>query len=124
MKKVTREEMKQVVAVATKYITAGKDKEAVIKKSVEVLMQAGVTSFDFFDLKSFDDSLEARIVNIMYKLMCKVETLKHQDDMRRITKAGKVSPATAAQRRAQMLFDEQVRLFNEQNMINNIHNNF
>lgn len=122
MKKVTREEMKQVVAVAAKYITAGKDKEAVIKKSVEVLMQAGVTSFDFFDLKSFDDSLEARIVNVMYKLMCKVETLKHQTEMSKMTKAGKASPATAAQRRAQMLFDEQVRLFNEQNMINNMNN--
>lgn len=123
MKKVTREEMKQVVAVAAKYITAGKDKEAVIKKSVEVLMKAGVTSFDFFDLKSFDDSLESRIVNVMYKLMCKVETLKHQNEMAKIAKAGKVSPATAAQR-AQMLFDEQTRLFNEQVMINNIHNNF
>lgn len=123
MKKVTREEMKQVVAVAAKYITAGKDKEAVIKKSVEVLMQAGVTSFDFFDLKSFDDSLEARIVNVMYKLMCKVETLKHQTEMSKMTKVGKASPATASQR-AQFLHNEQVRVFNEQVMINNIHNNF
>ena len=121
MAKMTRNEMRQVVTIVAKHINNGKDKEAVIKLATRTLMEAGVTSFDFFDLKSFEDTQEARIIDVIYKLMCKVETLKHQDDMRRIAKAGKVSPATAAQRR---IFDEQVRLFNEQNLINQIHHNF
>ena len=123
MAKLTVIEMKAMVGIAAKHITAGKDKEAVIKLLTKTLMAEGVTSFDFFSLKSFDDSLEARIINLVYKLMCGAEAHAHKVQMAKIAKAGKVSPATAAQR-AQFLHNEQVRIFNEQVMINNIHNNF
>ena len=113
MTKMTVKEMKNVVAVAIAHINSGKDKEAVIKLTTSTLMNEGVTSFDFFELKSFEDTQEARVVNVIYKLICKVESLKHQDKMRRTASNGKAHPATAAQRRAQLMLDEQVRLFNE-----------
>lgn len=113
---MTKQEILNVINIATKYIASGKDAEKVVKATTELLMKEGVTSFQFFNFKSFDNDLRSNVIDIIYKLMCKVESLTHDKKTAAVRRAAVEHPASSEQIRRRQIED--------QNMIFAMHHQF